>query len=453
MIQITEEIKARLIELGNTPEDIERLRNEYGFDFKRENGKISLKNIDKSQLADYFISKYRIYTIFDILHYFEDGLYKALSDDDFDRIVINEVYNSTINSRKELKRYIKAQAKQKTPSHERYILFNNGIYDLKEKKLLPISSDLVFCNRIPHNYIENAKEQPIFDEFVASVVNYDEDCAKLLKQIIGYTFYRKNPLQVFYFLYGNGGNGKSTLLKFIAYIVGKENTCYLTITDLEDEFNLPQLKGKLLNIGDDVEDSYIDNVGILKKIVSGETFTAGAKYKDKEQLHFDGKTLFSGNVIPRAKDKTGGLKRRMNILPLLNNFNGSARDINILDKLCTKEVAEYCIYECISELIEVLENKAFIKPKIVDEANFNYTIANNHVLEFIEEYAKEITAKEAGVVYKIYYKNFCEDIGAKPLGRYAFYEAMRNVGYKKIQDDSLTGRPYMFIKEAKDVVK
>lgn len=452
MIKITEEGVAQLMAGGASQEDIDNAiatfdpAQKYNLPWGAD-GKITLRNVSMTEIADYLISKYRICLILDALHRYDNGIYTYLSDDDLDRLVIDETYNSTINKRREISRYIRALSKKKKPSSERYTLFTNGIYDIKTGEILPPSPDFIFCSRIPHDYIPNAEKKEVFDDFILSLACGDADVAKLLKQMIGYCFYRKNPLQEFFFLLGSGGNGKSTFLKFVSYIMGDENVSYLTLSDLSNGFNVPMLKNKLLNIGDDVEGEYLENTSILKRLVSGEEITAAEKFKRAEPLIFRGKLLLSGNKMPKTSDKSDGVKRRTNIVPLFNKFTKSEnRKFDILEELETEKVAEYCISVCIRELQEVLKYKCFIKPDVVKAATWEYQVANNVILEFIEENTKEIEEHECQTVFSTYYLNFCMKCGYKPLGRNSFYERMADAGYKKVQDQLLTGRPYVFKK-------
>ena len=412
--------------------------------FEMENGRISIKNLDFSKLALYLIKKYKIVKIGEHLHRYDSGLYVHLSDGEFDKIVMDEVYNTRIKDRLEFRRYVERYADEKTTSDKRYILFNNGIYDLKEKKLIPIKEDYVFCNRIPHNYNAEAERQDVLDSFISDLVCGDEVAMQFLKEVIGYCFYRGNPLQAFLFILGGGGNGKSTFSGFMEFLIGNDNISFLTLEEMADNFTLPQLQNKLLNIGDDVENEYISRVGPLKKMVSGEPFQAGGKYKDKKPMRYYGKLIFTGNTIPKMNDKTNGLKRRLKILPFLNDFRKKAV-VNMLSKLCTEEVAEYAIKIGLENLDNVFKNGGFTIPPISKEALKAFDEKNNNVMEFIQEKRDFILAKEAQTVY-FEYEDFCKHAGYKPLGRNSFYEAMENAGYKKVRDQTIPDRPTMFVK-------
>lgn len=422
----------------------EKVYNDKGFETIK--GKIAMSNIDYNQLALFLIEKYKIANIKGELCRYDNGLYVPITDDEYNSMVLQETYNSSTKHRTELRPYLKVCAEERTPSDNRYTLFNNGVYDMATGALLPVGEDYVLLNRIPHNYNPTVERQEIFEKFLSDLVCGDEDSIKLLKEVIGYCFYRNNPLQVFLFIWGKGGNGKSTFTEFLSFLIGKDNVSYLTLDDMQDNFTLPQLENKLLNIGDDVEDIYIEKVGPFKKMVSGEAFQCGAKYKDKKPLRYTGKLIFTGNTIPKMNDKSDGLKRRIIILPFLNDFKKSA-DTDILSKLCADEVAEYAIKIGIESLKDVL-NKGFTIPDLSKQALTDYEEKNNNVIEFINEHEDFILSHESRVVFT-QYKNFCEDSIYKPLGKNKFYEAMRNAGYENIKskkENSNGKRPPIFIK-------
>ena len=75
--------------------------------FEMENGRISIKNLDFSKLALYLIKKYKIVKIGEHLHRYDSGLYVHLSDGEFDKIVMDEVYNTRIKDRLEFRRYVR----------------------------------------------------------------------------------------------------------------------------------------------------------------------------------------------------------------------------------------------------------------------------------------------------------------------------------------------------------
>lgn len=419
-------------------------KGNHGFKLQDGTNKITFEGLDYEAFAKYITKEHHIVKIEDSLYYYLDGLYHYLSDEDFDRILMKETYNSKINQRKEVNKYIRAYAEVKKASNKRYILFKNGVYDLITGQLLPLSEEYVFFNAIPHNYNLKCVESDEYDKFLNDLACNDRQVVTLLHEFVGYSMYRSNPFGTIFFIVGNGGNGKSTFFDILSYIIGEDNVSHVELDDLQG-FELVKVKGKLLNISDDVDNGFIRRVSILKKMATGEPILAGAKFKDKEEMRFYGKELIAGNEIPKMNDTTGGLKRRLKILPFNADFKSNP-DINIKDKLFNEKVAEYAILTGIQCLTSVLQDKGFTQCNAVNEATEDYHKENNHIIQFIEDNTQFIETKSIDTLYSTFYKSFCETIGCHMLGRTTFIRRICEEGFKKVQASANTGfnRSYMF---------
>ncbi len=424
-------------------DDLENLLEDYtskfvkvnNHNFDMEKGKISPKELDMEAFSLYLIEKYRIISVDNTLHYYleEEKYYPTLSIDNFNKIVMKEVYNTTKNKRNEYYQYLKAYVLEKEHSGSNYIMFNNGIYDIKNNILLPFSESLIITSKIPHNFksIFSKEVSEKAENLISIWADNDKEIIQLLYEIIGYTLYRTNPLGKTFFLQGSGGNGKSTFFDFLGFIVNKNNVVHREFEELEKEYNVISLKGKMLTICDDINNKYITRVGLLKKIVTGEPIIGKALYSDPEEFRYMGKLLLAGNDVPRINDTSDGLGRRLVIIPFKANLKNRP-NINLREQYFTDDIAEYVLYKAILYLKKVMDKKEFIKPGIVDVALREYHSYNNPVIEFIEENKEIINTNACSFVYSTY-KNFCDEIGAKPLGRNAFYKKMEEQGYVKGQ--------------------
>ena len=149
--------------------------------------------------------------------------------------------------------------------------------------------------------------------------------------MIGYSLTRTIREQKMFFLYGEtAGNGKSTLLDVMAALVGASNISYLALDKVNtDNFSIPEVDNKLINIFDDISQKFLNDVSTVKTIVTGGTMTVARKYGHPFNIKPFYKLVFATNGIPKAP-KDAGWYRRITIIPFLNRFDDN--DENDFDK-------------------------------------------------------------------------------------------------------------------------
>ena len=403
------------------------IKDDYEDKPQGQSDKFPLANLNYDVFSKYLIGKNTIVTIDKSLYKYNEGVYTLLDDDEMDFIIMDSLENSKISHRKEIVRYVQKNAPKKVQCNSRYILFNNGIYDITTKNMLPLNDNHVFLNKIPHNYNPKAEIVKDIDKFFNDISCDNEEIKMLLIQVIGYCMYRSNKLGKFFILQGGGGNGKSTLFKLMQYVLGADNVSELSLEDLSGKYGVGTIRDKLVNLGDDIEDKYIDKVANVKKLATGETISTEEKYKNRQYFRYYGVLVFTANTIPRMSDKSDGLKRRLVIVPLEADFKSSGKaDHNILDKLCTKEAAEYLISQAIIQLHEILHNKRFIRCQRAIEATEEYNRENNPVLAFLNEF--NVDGEPVSKCYKSYLWTIQED-NCKPLSKIMFSKRIQNEGY------------------------
>ena len=116
-------------------------------------------------------------------------------------------------------------------------------------------------------------------------------------------------------LLGEKKNGKSTFLEMLKNVIGRDNCSALDLKEIGDRFRTAQIFGKLVNIGDDIDSQYIENVGTFKKVVSGNGITIENKGQDPIEIEPYCKFIFSANDIPRMKDRSGAVLDRLIFIP------------------------------------------------------------------------------------------------------------------------------------------
>lgn len=349
------------------------------------NGKTFLHNA----FGDYLIDKYRIVSIDNHLHTYNGKIYEHLDgDDNIFNVMINEIPTIKEAQRVETIKYIKIRAQKCDVADERYVAFANGIYDIYQNALLDFSDEIYITIQIPWNYNANAYDE-LTDITLNKIACDDVDVRLLLEECIGYCFYRRNELGSSFFLIGDKSNGKSTFLKMIKNMLGKKNYSPLDLSELSDRFNTAMMCGKLANIGDDIDDEYLSGtkVAIFKKLVTGDTIKAEEKNQPIFMFEPFVKLFFAANEMPKIKDKTGAVLRRIVIVPFNAIFdkNDSTYKHNIIKDLITKDATEYLIKLGIDGLQRILSRQGFTQPECVTETLKEYERNNDAVMQFIDD--------------------------------------------------------------------
>lgn len=356
------------------------------------------------------------------LHIYQEGVYSN-GYKQIESEMIQHIPKLRKTQRKEVIEYMELICEEKVQADARYIAFQNGILDIVTLELLPFSSELIITNRIPWNYNPDAYNE-LADRTLDRLSCGDTFIRALLEECIGYCFYRRNELGKAFIATGDRSNGKSTFLDVIKVILGEQNISALDLKELGDRFTTSMMFGKLANVGDDIGDDFLQGaqVSIFKKIVTGNRIKAERKGQDPFEFNPYIKLFFSANDIPRMKDKTGAVLRRLIIIPFNATFTKNDPDFDpyIKYKLIQQESIEYFICLGVQGLKRVLENQGFTKSEQVQRQLDDYETENNPIVAFIAEVGAEgIENQLTSDVFKRY-QIFCSDNNMNPMSNIVF---------------------------------
>ena len=401
-----------------------------------------------AEFAKYLINEYNILKINNQLHIYKDGVYvPGLVH--IENKMIGEIEGLTKSKRTEVISWMEVKLENIYNTRDsNLIAFKNGIYDIANNKFMDFKPDMVITNKINYNYNPNA-ESSIVDNLLDRLSVSDPDVRSLLEESIGYCFYRRNELGKAFILTGDGANGKSTFLDMIKTLLGEDNVSSLDLGELGDRFKTAELFGKLANIGDDIGDEFIANPAIFKKLVTGERTSVERKGKDPFEFNNYSKMLFSANSMPRIKDKTGAVQRRLVIVPFEAKFTASDADYDpyIKYKLRSESAMEYLILLGINGLKRVLENRKFTEPSKVAKELREYEESNNPIIGFINEYENDIANQTTNDVYKNY-TEYCLSNGMNPMSKIEFSKQVKKRLNLEITDRKISGKKYrIFVKK------
>lgn len=380
-------------------------------EFYNENGKF-LHNV----MGDYLIENYGVCKISDTIHIYDRGVYLP-GEEALHGIMVDLLPSLSDAKRREVFKYVKVcrktPVKELSPPH--LIPFRHKIYNLKTGEFLDYSPEYVFLNRFPWDYDPEAPECATVTDTINAIANGDTEVIKLLLEAFGNCFYRRNLYRGAVMLYGpNGSNGKSTLLNMLKYLLGAENTSFLSLQDTTEKFRLPEIYGKTANIGDDIPATYIPDSSIFKRLVTGEAVMAEKKGRDPITFKSYAKFFFAMNELPPVSDKSKAFLSRILLVPMNGDFSAPGkRDVHLKDKQWSQQEMEYLVRLAMDGLRRLMAQGDFTKPACVLKAMREYEIENNPVLGFLTEYKNPMGLATSEVYTD--FQGWCLDSGHKGI--------------------------------------
>lgn len=353
------------------------------------------------------------------------GNWEKLDDSpsgNLNKFILNLAGDRKTNFLKEVKAQILIFARYYDNSNNLPILLNNGyivdgkFYEYDTNKIKPFSP-----YQINLDYDHNCKKVELVDDYLNNLSSGEIEYRSILEEILGYclmtNFDRKGSLSKFFFLVGDGGNGKGTFLKIISRILGIENCSFVSSQQISDERYNNNLKGKLANLGDDVPNKPLNDavVKILKNISSCDGIALRNLFNDAHNYRLTATLIFTSNHILKSWEKDYAFKRRIIWIPMY--FKPQKIDPNFLSKITTQAALEYWLYLAIQGYNRLYENEKFSESEIINKFNSEYHKENNNIEVYLEfKTIDDFANKKPKEVFEEY-QAWCEDEGLEPLSK------------------------------------
>lgn len=211
-----------------------------------------------------------------------------------------------------------ATVNKSRPIEDPYLIFDNGAFHLDTKELSPWTPSIFCLNRLPYKF-DPTLECPEFMSFMNFCFKDDPLVIELIRAFFWALLYRFLDAQMFIFLLGPGGTGKSTLANVARALVGDTMALTTTLKDLHnDRFEALNLVGKRLILISDTE-YYQGDMSILKAITGGDLVRGRVKYvQGSIEVIPEGLLLITGNQPLGTRDAGGAISRRARVV-LMDN--------------------------------------------------------------------------------------------------------------------------------------
>lgn len=198
------------------------------------------------------------------------------------------------------------------------IVVENGLLDIKTRKLKEHSPEIVHLSKIPWRY-DPERDCPKVKQFVSEIVHKSD--VKLIQEMFGYCLLKDYPYAKTFMLLGGGANGKSTLIKLLEEFLGRDNISNVSLQEILDKrFTRIDLFGKLANTHADLPSKKLEDTGIFKMLTGDDTVRGEKKYQDSFQFRNYAKLIYSANELPKTSDRTDAFYRRWIVIDFPHQF-------------------------------------------------------------------------------------------------------------------------------------
>lgn len=298
------------------------------------------------------------------------------------------------------------------------IPFANGVLDLNgDDCVRPYRNSDVFPIIFPVEYDPHIEQQKYIDNMLDKVSDGSQGIRDLLHQMYGLLFFRENRYRAAFFLYGEGSNGKSTILNSVQQLIGQSNCSSMALQDWDGDrsrFRVAELAGKACNLCDDLPAKHIWDSSLFKAIVTGGRITGERKGETPFAFIPFCKLVFACNELPSASDHSGGMVSRMVAVPLTHNFADDCDfDPSVKDKRLTSAELSYLAKLAVCGLRKVIRNNGVVVPPESRALINEYQRVNDPIVGFLD-YCDSIGENFIGLsTNRVYmdFREFCQREG------------------------------------------
>ncbi len=371
------------------------------------------------------------------LYLYENGVYKQDEDDILCKDIVKQYIYPELVTDQRLNRVIKLLKAEKSiktedseinkyPKH--WICFKNGFLDLKTLEMHPHDPKYKNIALIPHDWKpDHDPSGSITETFLKDFIK-DPDDLEMFLEFSGLAMTTDMHFQKMLILRGEGGLGKSILLRMADAMIGKANISNITMQNLNDRFSPVFLYGKLLNYFGDLSSEDMQTTAGLKTIVGEDRIRSEYKGGDLFFFYPFCKLLFSANRIPKSRDdKTTAYYRRLLIIP----FSERASFIPDLEDKLHKDIDSY-IAMSVHAAHRMYERGSILESENSKREVEDLYLSTDTVKAFMKDCC-EVSPDRKTSRDELYsmYEMYCSREGRAALSRQGFYANLREKGFSE----------------------
>lgn len=277
---------------------------------------------------------------------------------------------------------------------------------------------------------------PAWWSFLEQATCGDSALQRFLQQIAGYVLTGDTSEHALFFLYGPGGNGKSTFVNALASIMGDYAVTASMDTFVTSKYDrhpteLAWLRGGRMVTASETEEGRAWAESRIKQLTGGDPIAARYMRRDFFEYLPQFKLLFQGNHKPVLHNVDEAARRRFHIIPFTNKPKKPDKKLPEELKPEYPGILHWAIEGCLD-----WQSHGLIVPEVVREETEAYFETQDTFSQWLVECTEqkyETTGEPSSRLYGSW-KDYAQRQGEDPGTSKRFSERLVGAGYRKVKN-------------------
>lgn len=331
-----------------------------------------------------------------LLYYYDDGIFKPCLQADFLELLWeilskNELAKYNLLNFRNAYTFITSNPDIKIdyfPVYEYCAVCNNYMVNLLSGEIKEISHNDLVTSKINADYISQSNlYTPVFDYFLSSVSNGDEQLERLICEVIGWCCTLPNHSKKVFFVFGySPDSGKSVIGNFLKMLYGDDLVSHVPIGDMGTRFGTSPIIGKAINISMDLPSSALNSTAVsaVKMLTGGDGISIDIKYMSQIQYKQPIHLLFASNHPIKLAEYDDAFYKRMVFVPFNNSVSHEQQDPELLKKLWQER--DGIVTKCLLAVQDMLyEGRPFSCEPYNPDEYCNDTFDSGSIRDYVNE--------------------------------------------------------------------
>ena len=319
-------------------------------------------------------------------------------------------------------------------------LFNcpNGTVNLKTGKMKNHDRSDMITRMSPVEF-DPAAECPLWETTINRIFNGDDDLIGFVQRLFGLCLTGDVSEQILPIFYGEGGNGKSTMLNALLDVMGPDyaiaappGLLFATKTD-KHPTDKASLFGMRLVVDMESAESARLNEAVVKQLTGSDRISARRMREDFWTFLPTHKLIIGTNSQPAIQETKNAIWRRLKLVPFNVEIPEAEQDGGLPEKLRAEYpgILAWCSRGCVEWVQGGLKT-----PEVVKLATAEYRTEEDTLGRFLvdECLAAPSVRERANRLYQKY-RTVSEAVGQFPLTQTAFTRAMKKRGHDTLRSN------------------